>query len=117
MKTTQWICGILAAGVIGLVGCRKSDETPAPPPGGAPTVDVGKLRQAFPTAEGEVQNCLTKIRNAVRYSDYPTAMSELEKLAADAKLTEAQKKVVNDLMEQVKQAVAGDLKKALPGAK
>jgi len=116
MKTTQWICGILVAGVIGLVGCSKSDQAP-PPPGAAPTIDVGKLRQAFPTAEGDVQSCLTKIRNAVRYSDYPTAMSELEKLAADAKLTDAQKKVVTDLMEQVKQAVAGGLKSALPGAK
>jgi hypothetical protein len=42
----------------------------------------------------------------IRYSQFPKALAELDKLAAHPKLTEAQKKVVQDLREQTSQALA-----------
>ena len=40
----------------------------------------------------------------LRYGNYPEAMADLDKIAADPSLTEPQKKLVADTIEQVKKA-------------
>lgn len=42
----------------------------------------------------------------IRYGQYDQALAELQKLGAVPTLTEPQKKLVNDLVEQVKQLAA-----------
>ena len=104
MKTTNRIAIALLAGVFALAGCGKSSK---PQPSAAVAVtDMGKLQQAFPSPSAEVQASLNKVRFAVRYRQYEIVLTELDKLAKDASLTEPQKKAVNDKLEQVKQAVS-----------
>ncbi len=105
MKTTQWITGLLVAGVIALAGCGKSSE-PAPGAANSPMVDLMKLTEAFQTATPELRGSVDKIRMGVRYSNYPEALVELDKLASDANVTEPQKKAVNDVIEQLKKALS-----------
>jgi len=69
-------------------------------------MDLPKLQQAFPAATPEQQACLSQAGDGIRYSLYPKAIAALEKLAADATLSEPQKKAVADMMEGIKQAMA-----------
>jgi len=91
------------AGMLALAGCGKSDQPP--PPAAPPVADVAKLLEAFPSPSPEVQGSLNKVRFAVRYRQYEVAAVELEKLAQIPDLSDAQKKVINDKAEQVKQAI------------
>jgi hypothetical protein len=112
MKMTNYLFMILAASVLALAGCGKSSEPQPSATAGA--IDIGKLQQAFPTASPEVQNGFDKIRFAVRYRQLPLALAELDKIARMPGLTDAQKKAVNDLIEQVKQTMNAAAAKPAP---
>ena len=103
MKTTTCLLMVLMAGLLALAGCGK--PKPPPPPPVPPVADVGKLYEVFPSPSAEVNLCLDKVRFAVRYRQYEVAAVELEKLAQIPDLSDAQKKVINDKAEQVKQAI------------
>lgn len=103
MKTTQWIAGLLVAGVIALAGCGKSGQPAAAT--GSPMIDLMKLTEAFQAAPPALRSSVDKIRMGVRYSNYPEALVELDKLANDPNVTEPQKKIVNDVIEQLKKAL------------
>jgi len=83
-----------------LVGCSKSSSQP--PPGAGPHVDTVKLRQAFANSTPEIHTALDQAAFGIRYGKYAQAQEALEKLAADPSLTEPQKKIVNDSLEQLK---------------
>lgn len=100
---------VLMAGMLALAGCGKSDQ---PPPSAAPPVaDVAKLLEAFPSPSPEVQGSLNKVRFAVRYRQFDVALIELDKVAQIPDLTDAQKKAVDDKVEQVKKAIDADVAK------
>ena len=84
-------------------GCGKSGKgnTQA----GAAGMDVMKFREAFPSPTPEQQQNIIKVTQNVRYRLFPDALEALDKLNADASLTEAQKKAVNDMLEGIKQAM------------
>ena len=65
-----------------------------------------QLNTAFTNASSEAQNDAYMAVRAFRYSQFPQAMVQLEKLANDTGLTEAQKTLVAELMEQTKQVIA-----------
>jgi hypothetical protein len=53
-----------------------------------------------------VQESLAKVAAGVRYGyDYEAVLAELEKVNQNTALTEPQKKVVNEVLDQVKQVV------------
>jgi len=103
MNTANYLVMILVAGFLALAGCGKSGDQAPPAPAGV--IDLGALQQAFPSAGPEVQKSFDKIRFATRYRQFPLALVELDKLARMPGLTDAQKKAVNDLIEQVKQTM------------
>jgi acetate kinase len=70
------------------------------------SVDLPKLQQAFQPASPEAQTSLAKTVMSVRYGQYPEALAELDKLANTAGISEAQKKIVTDVIEQLKQVMA-----------
>jgi hypothetical protein len=104
MNMTNYLLMILFAGVLALAGCSKSSDQAPPAPSGV--IDLGALQQAFPSGGPEVQKSFDKIRFATRYRQFPLALAELDKLAQMPGLTDAQKKAVNDLIEQVKQTMS-----------
>ena len=96
---------ILTVGVLALVGCGKSDkrDKAARVPG---RVDLSQMQAQFPNPAPEVSACLDKVRFACRYRTFDTAQVELDKLAQMPDLTEPQKKAVNEVVEQIKAAIA-----------
>jgi hypothetical protein len=103
MKTTHYLLVVLMAGVIALVGCSKS--TPKAPPRQPGVVDLTDLQQAFPTPTPDAKASLDKLRFSARYGQYEVGLVELDKLAGLPDLTEPQKKAINDVIEQVKEAI------------
>jgi hypothetical protein len=101
MRTTNWLVGILMAGALVLGGGGKS-EKPAP----SAAVILAKLQQAFPAATPEIQKSLGKIAFGFRYGQYPAALAELDNLAANPSLTEAQKQAVSGFTEEMKKMAA-----------
>jgi hypothetical protein len=95
---------LLLAGGFALAGCGKG-EAPAPA-GQSATVDVPKLREAFANASPELQASVAEVATSVRYGQHETTLAALAKLAANPALTEAQKKVVSEVTEQIKQLAA-----------
>jgi len=108
MRMTNRFAGILIAGALVLVGCGKSQqqqEGPPPVEMGGVKIDLPKLQQCLPADKQELHDAAGKVMMALRYGQYPEALAQLDKVAA-ADLTDAQKKVVNDVIAQVKQLMA-----------
>lgn len=83
------------AATLAFTGCSKS--------GGS--VDATPVEKSFATAEASIKEAATKAVDAVKKADYSSAVAELQKLAADVKLTDEQKKAVADVLAQVQKAV------------
>jgi hypothetical protein len=104
MNTTNWVSGLLVAGLLAFAGCGKSDQ--AGDRGIPATMDVSKFQQAFPSPTPEQRSNIAKATEGVRYGLYTNALAALDKLAGDPALTEPQKKAVSDLIEGIKQTMA-----------
>ena len=103
MKMTHYLLIVVMAGALAVAGCGKSSQK-APPhqPG---VVNLADLRQAFPDPTPEIRASLDKLRFSTRYGQHEAALVELDKLANVPNLTDPQKKAVNDVIEQVKEAI------------
>lgn len=107
MKMTSWILAVLALGLVASTGCRKAEDEPGPTPVYyGVKVDLPKLDTEFSSANQDVRVSAAVIKQCLRYAQLSQALTELGKLAKNPALTEPQKKVVNDLIEQTKQVIA-----------
>ena len=107
MKTTNWVLGMLAVFLFALAGCKKTEQPVAPPREFyGVKVNLPKLERDFTNASPEAQAGVVAIKQAFRYGQFLQAMMELDKLANTPNLTEPQKKLVKELMEQTKQVIA-----------
>jgi len=84
-------------------GCSKSEKAqPAPQVGGV-TVDMPKLQKAMEGNNNpEVRSQMNQVAFGFRYGDYPKALMALDQLSTNPNVSEAEKKVVNEVIEQVK---------------
>ena len=98
---------LMLAAVLGVLpGCGSKKEAPPPAPKiGSVTVDTPKLLAAFEKSDPDTMNEASQVSYAVRYGDYMKAMAAADKLSNDPKLTPEQKKVVTDVMDQIKQVI------------
>lgn len=109
----RWVCravaGFSAAGVLASGGCKKAE---APPPAPATVqvagvkLDVPKLDTEFQAASPEIQAALTEIKKSYRGGRFAQMAAQLEALGNNPGLTAPQKKLVGDLLEEVKQLLA-----------
>jgi hypothetical protein len=107
MKTTLWIFAPPIIGLLASAGCKKGDDEPGPTPVYyGVKVDLPKLDTEFINASQEVQASAAQVKQCLRYAQLPQALAELSKLAHNPRLTEPQKKVVDDLLKQTKQVIA-----------
>jgi len=102
MRTINLMLGVIAVALLTAVGCGKSETPPAPQMQGV-TIDIPKLTQAFENASPELKSTVTQVGFNVRYGKYEDSLMALDKLANDPNVNEAQKKVVAQLIEEVKQ--------------
>src|ERR1035437_1129025 len=102
---THCLLIVLMAGVLALTGCGKSNKSAAQArtPG---MIELGDLPRAFPAPTPEAAASLDKLRFALRYRQYDIVQVELDKLAHLPNLTDAQKKATDEVIQQVKQAIA-----------
>ena len=107
MKMTNWIVAVLVAGVLALTGCSKSSKMPDSIDVEGVKVSMPELQKSLSTsADKDVQASVGKVGYALRYRDYPGLQAELAKLAANPNLSDAQKKLVATVQDQVKQVLA-----------
>jgi len=93
--------------LVAFAGCKKSDQAVAPNTQfNGIKVEWSKLETEFANSDPELQKTASAAVRSIRYSLFPQALVALESLAANPKLTEAQKKLVADVSEQAKQALA-----------
>lgn len=102
MRTIHPVLGLVAGLLLVTAGCGKSDKTPPPSVVNGVTVDLPKLNAAFVNADPELARTATQVGFNMRYAKYEDALMALDKLTNDPKVNEAQKKVVNEVIEQVK---------------
>jgi hypothetical protein len=107
MKTPAGFSLLFALCLSAFVSCGKSDHTEAPNTEySGVKVEWPKLDTEFAHSDPELQASADMAKRHIRYSRFPQAEVELDKLFRNPKLTESQKKVVSDLREQTKQVMA-----------
>ena len=89
------------AATLALAGCGKS--------GG---VDPSALEKSLKSSEPATQEVADKAVAAIKSADYAGALTQLQSLASQAKLTPEQQQAVKDVMAQVQKAVADAAGKA-----
>lgn len=105
MKTFNWIMICLLAVGVTLAGCGKKEQPKAMVVQGG-SIDVPKLKEAFASGGADIQTSLSEITMGIRYADFPRVFAALAKLDSTPGVTEAQKKVIGEITEQVKQVAA-----------
>src|SRR2546427_13274797 len=117
MKVTNWILTAIAAASLLSNGCSKKTS-----------VDTAPLEKSFSSADPASKSTADKAVSDIKAADYSGAMAELQKLAAQAKLTPEQQQAVQDVLAQVQKQLsdaasnagkaaekaADDLQKSLP---
>ncbi len=113
MKMHILILTSLVAALLVLPGCSKSGTS----------VDASPIEKSFASADATLKSAADKAVAAIKSADYSSATVELQKLASNVKLTDEQKKAINDVVAQIQKAVAdtgtkaaGDASKALGDA-
>ena|ERR1051326_5194995 len=107
MKVKALPVMLLLASAVAFSGCgKKQPATPPPAEISGIKVDVPKLRQALSGAAQEAQSDLNMFTSSLRYGQYEKALMGLDKLANNPALNDTQKKVVNEVIEQMKQVIA-----------
>jgi hypothetical protein len=98
----------MAAGllVVGGAGCNKgADPAKGPVKQNGVAIDSRKLQTELASNPSEsLRKDMQKFAFGLRYHNYVDALVALDKVAAEPTLTEAQKKLVAEVAEQVKAA-------------
>jgi hypothetical protein len=117
-KTTTLILGIALAGLVAMAGagCKREAAAPKMPTYSGVQVDMPKLQQTVGTIGPEAQTIVRNVRMGLRYGRYVDSLMALDKLKELPGLNDAQKQVVNEVIEQVTQAAKNKEAKAAKAA-
>jgi hypothetical protein len=99
----RWIPTTLTlAVVIVLAGCGKSNPTSASTPNNGPAgVEISKVEKAFTSADASFRFPLDEALRIVKAGGYADALPQLQKLAANPRLTSDQKQSLQDLVQKL----------------
>ena len=107
MKNIQWIVAALLMAPLGPVGCGKSAKLQETQQVEGESVEMPKLQAAFANStNAQLAGLVTEAASGLRYADYIKTMAALEQIASSPDATDAQKKIVTNVMEQVKKLAA-----------
>jgi hypothetical protein len=93
---------VVAAAALFFSGCSKADKAPQSIQVQGVSVDLPRFNTAFEAAPDATKRVATDVGFNLRYNKYEEALMSLDKLSNDPGLTEPQKKVTADVIEQVK---------------
>jgi hypothetical protein len=115
VNTIKLFSMLLVAGVMVFAGCSKSQKEPPASQIQGVTVDLAKLQAAYATNSAQdIQEQLMQVSFGMRYGDYMKSLVALDKLVNSPNSTEPQKKIVNQVIEQVKQVLNNQQNKQPP---
>lgn len=77
--------------VVALIGCSSKKGE----------IDTAKLQKPFATADAKVNGTVNKAVVDIQTEDYASAMTTLQKLAAETKLTPEQQQAIKDTVDQL----------------
>jgi outer membrane protein assembly factor BamD (BamD/ComL family) len=101
MKRFVWVmAAVVVAGAV-FMGCGKKEK-----------VDTSKLEKSFEASEPAQRSAADRAVAAIKAGNYSQAMTELQKLAAQAKLTPEQQQAVKDVMARVQKEMTAVAEKA-----
>jgi hypothetical protein len=105
MKTASLMLTVFTGCLVVVTGCKKAEAPPPPATTQMAGVilDVPKLDTEFQNASPEVQAAVGQIKVAYRGGRFAKMVTELDALGNNPSLTESQKKLVGNLIEQMKQ--------------
>jgi hypothetical protein len=106
MRLTGLFLLILAVGSLTFAGCKKTGRQESEQQFHGVKVDEPKLDAEFARADPDALASVSMVKRCLRYAQFPQALDELDRLSRNPNLTESQKKLVNDLSEQIKNAIA-----------
>ena len=107
MKSPHIISALLAVCLVAFASCSKSGKTVEPNTEYyGVKVDWPKLDAEFVNSDPELLASADMAKRYIRYSRFPQALTELDKLSRNPKLTESQKQAVNALIEQTRKVLA-----------
>ncbi len=111
MKLTNFVLGIiLVIGLAGFAGCKKKAAARAPEDPvtiEGVKVDLPKLMGSIDAGgNAELQASVRNVQMSLRYRQWDKTLAEMEKLAANPNLNDEQKKLANEVFEQLKQVAA-----------
>ena len=103
---SAFVC-LLSIMLLSITSCGKKapEVQPAQDIGGV-KVDLPKLQTEFANAPQPVLDELHQTTSSLRYGQYEKALQSLDKMVNDPAVTDAQKKVVAEVIEQMKQVIA-----------
>jgi hypothetical protein len=102
MKSHYWILSALMAVTLVFVGCSKQEGA----------VDTAPIERSFKSADADLQSSANKAVAAIKSADYAGAMTELQALAREAKLTPEQQQAIQDVLAQVQRTLSDTAAKA-----
>ena len=100
MRTYKWALTAIMAATFAIAGCSKKTS-----------VDTSPMEKSFKSAEPAAQSASDKVVAAIKAEDYPGALTQLQTLAKNAKLTPEQQQAIKDVLAQVEKAIADNAAK------
>lgn len=101
--------GFLAVAIALLVltqACKKSGSQELTQDRFGIGVDWPRLDSEFRNSDPAIQSAAATIKRSILYHQFSQAIADLESLAANPALTDAQKKILTDLRSQTQQVMA-----------
>lgn len=115
MKKIGWMVLALGIGVLGLAGCKKPQKPQESQVVNGVSVDMPKLLSMFANSTNDqIRKLIFDADQGFRYGDYAKALAAVDELSNNPDLTEDQKKVVRDVLEQLKKVAGGTPAAAAP---
>jgi hypothetical protein len=104
MRKINWLIVTLFLIGLGPVGCKKAaDVPPESLQVNGVWVDMPKLEKTFSTTtDPQIQKSVFDADQGLRYGDHNKALAAVEELSNNPNVTEDQKKVVTDVLGQLK---------------
>jgi hypothetical protein len=109
MKRILRALGIAIATLLAISACKKSQPQTATKDRYGIGIDWPRLDTEFRNSDTSVQAAVATIKRSILYHQFPQAIADLEKLAANPTLTDPQRKTLTDLHDQTQQVMAKGL--------
>lgn len=107
MKTQNFLLGLVVTIALTFTACgKKQPPAPSAYEVSGVNVDMPALQTAFVGAPQDAQAAVNDAASNLRYGQYVKALESLDKVASNPNLTEPQKKMVAQVIEQLKQVIS-----------